>query len=160
LWSKWRKFFGKPPGARLLLIEAYLFLGWARVLKLLPFSRVAPRLGRQMAETSYQRVAEDDRTIGRVSRAVRTMSRHTWWESQCLVMALAAMKMLRRRGIDSTLYLGTAKDESGRLIAHAWLRSGPYYLTGSEEMGIFTVVGIFGCFAAERRGAGRRLQNG
>ncbi len=72
------------------------------------------------------------------------MSRHTWWESQCLVMAIAAMKMLDRRGIESTLYLGTARDADGKMIAHAWLRSGNIYLTGFEEMRKFTVVGKFG----------------
>ena len=62
------------------------------------------------------------------------MSRYTFWESQCLVKAIAAMKMLERRQIESTLYLGTAKDENGKLIAHAWLRSGPFYITGAEGM--------------------------
>ena len=51
--------------------------------------------------------------------------------------------MLEKRGIESTLYLGTAKDESGELIAHAWLRSGPYFVTGAEGMEKFTVVGKF-----------------
>ena len=51
--------------------------------------------------------------------------------------------MLERRNIDSTLYLGTAKDYQGQFIAHAWLRSGPFYLTGAEEMGRFIVVGKF-----------------
>ncbi|GAE44160.1 hypothetical protein JCM21738_846 [Mesobacillus boroniphilus JCM 21738] len=51
--------------------------------------------------------------------------------------------MLQRRGINSTLYLGTAKDETGKLIAHAWLRSGSYYVSGAEEMNRFTVVSKF-----------------
>ena len=71
------------------------------------------------------------------------MSRYTFWESQCLVKAIAAMKMLERRQIESTLYLGTAKDEKGKLIAHAWLRSGPFYITGAEVMEKFTVVSKF-----------------
>ena len=62
------------------------------------------------------------------------MSKYTFWESQCLVKAIAAMKMLERRNIESTLYLGTARDESGKMIAHAWLRSGPFYITGAEGM--------------------------
>ena len=45
--------------------------------------------------------------------------------------------MLERRNIESTLYLGTAKDDQGQFIAHAWLRSGPFYLTGAEEMEAF-----------------------
>ena len=30
---------------------------------------------------------------------------------------------------------------NGELIAHAWLRSGPFYITGAEVMERFTVVG-------------------
>lgn len=156
---KWRSFVKMPFAMKLMLAEAYVFLGWSRILKLFPFSKVAPNLGVQMAETSWSHPGEDERMIRRVARAVRTMSRYTWWESKCLVRAIAAMKMLRRRGIDSTLYLGTAKDKSGQLVAHAWLRSGPYYLTGAEEMEQFTVVGKFGYFAPDRRGQ-RRHRHG
>jgi hypothetical protein len=41
------------------------------------------------------------------------------------------------------MYLGTAKDETGKLIAHAWLRSGPLFITGAEVMEQFTVVSKF-----------------
>ena len=54
------------------------------------------------------------------------MSKYTFWESQCLVKAIAGMKMLERRNIESTLYLGTAKDAKGQMYrSDAWLRSGP-----------------------------------
>lgn len=79
----------------------------------------------------------------KVSRAVHTMSRVTWWESQCLVKAYAAMKMLNRRGISSTLYLGSGRDEQGNMAAHAWLRSGSYLVTGKEGHERYTVVGMF-----------------
>ena len=75
-----------------------------------------------------------------VSQAVNIMSCYTFWESQCLVKAIAAMKMLERRQIESTIYFGTAKDENGKMIAHAWLRSGPFYITGAEGMERFVVV--------------------
>ena len=71
--------------------------------------------------------------LKQISNAIDIMSKYTFWESQCLVRAIAGMKMLERRNIESTLYLGTAKDESGKLIAHAWLRSGPFYITGQRE---------------------------
>ncbi len=72
------------------------------------------------------------------------MSRYTFWESMCLVQAIAALKMLERRGVASTLYLGTSRGASGEMLAHAWLRSGPIYLTGFEQMRKFTVVALFG----------------
>ncbi|WP_078428888.1 lasso peptide biosynthesis B2 protein [Alkalihalobacterium alkalinitrilicum] len=128
---------------KLMCIEAYFYLGWARFLKLLPFSKVAPSLGQKMEETTITPIVEDKKTLRNVSQAIHMMSRYTFWESQCLVKAIAGMKMLEKRGIESTLYLGTAKDENGKLIAHAWLRSGPYFISGAEGMEKFTVVSKF-----------------
>ncbi|MBO0996454.1 lasso peptide biosynthesis B2 protein [Bacillus sp. SD075] len=128
---------------KLLYIEAVLHLGRARYLKSISFSKVAPTLGEQMKESSYEWNAGNKEILANVSRAINIMSRYTIWESQCLVKAMAAMKMLEKREIDSTLYLGTAKDENGGLIAHAWLRSGPFYITGAEVMDRFTVVSKF-----------------
>ena len=78
-----------------------------------------------------------------ISEAIHIMSKYTIWESQCLVKAIAGMKMLQRRQIESTLYLGTARDDTGQMIAHAWLRSGPFYISGSEGMERFAVVAKF-----------------
>ncbi|HDR7848242.1 TPA: lasso peptide biosynthesis B2 protein [Bacillus toyonensis] len=128
---------------KLLFLEAFIFLGWARVLKSITFSKVAPSLGDYMNETSVAQIQQHEDTLKEVSEAISIMSRYTFWESQCLVKAIAGMKMLQKRDIESTLYLGTAKDNSGALIAHAWLRSGSFYVTGSEGMEKFTVVGSF-----------------
>jgi len=140
---KLRKFMQQPAEKRKLLLEAFVFLAWARLLKLLPFSRLAPALGKPMTETPHVHDLSAERTVRQISEAVRIMSRHTFWESQCLVQALAAKKMLERRRLDSTLYLGTARDKQGKLIAHAWLRSGPIYLTGAGERRLFTTVATF-----------------
>jgi len=134
-----------PPLPRRIIAEAVLYLAWARVLKALPFSKVAPSLGVPMQETSATSSSpEEAETVKKIARVIKLTSKHTWWESMCLVRAIAAMKMLERRHIESTLYLGTAKDESGKMIAHAWLRSGPLCVTGGEEMPAFTEVGRFG----------------
>ncbi|WP_347548685.1 lasso peptide biosynthesis B2 protein [Pseudalkalibacillus hwajinpoensis] len=128
---------------RSLLLESYYHLGKARLDKSVSFSKVAPTLGLQMDETDYEINGLHQQTLRKISQSIHIMSKYTLWESQCLVKAIAAMRMLERRGIESTLYLGTAKGESGELIAHAWLRSGPYYITGAEGMERFTVVGKF-----------------
>jgi hypothetical protein len=127
----------------LLFIEAFIFLGWARILKSRPFSKVSPTLGIHMDETSLSYNQSNRKILTNISETIHIMSRHTIWESKCLVKAIAGMKMLERRQIESTLYLGTARDETGKMIAHAWLRSGPFYITGAEEMDRFTVVGKF-----------------
>ncbi|WP_368659560.1 lasso peptide biosynthesis B2 protein [Metabacillus halosaccharovorans] len=129
--------------SKILLLESFFYLGVGRYLKNIPFSKVAPSLGSHMEETTFDSSTVDQKVLANISQAIHIMSRYTIWESQCLVKAIAAMKMLEKRKIESTLYLGTARDESGQLIAHAWLRSGPYYITGFEEMAKFTVVGKF-----------------
>lgn len=141
--NKIKAFLFLDAKTKLLYVEAYVFLGWARILKLFPFSKVASTLGIQMEETSLEFIPSNREMLRNISQAVHIMSRYTFWESECLVKAIASMKMLEKRGIESTLYLGTSKDENGKLIAHAWLRSGPFYISGSEGMEEFTVVSRF-----------------
>lgn len=141
--KKMMSFFKLSFDTKLLFIEAFILLGWARILKMIPFSKLAPTLGSHMEETTYHPINIDRKQIKKVSTAIHVMSRYTFWESQCLVKAIAGMKMLNRRKIESTLYLGTARDEQGKMVAHAWLRSGPLYISGSEGMEKFTVVSIF-----------------
>lgn len=126
----------------LLFGEAYLYLGLARLLLLRPFAKVAPLLGAKSEETE-QHESKDMIVLKRIAHAIDIVSRYTFWDSKCLVKAIAGMKMLERRSIDSTLYLGTAKDEHKKLIAHAWLRSGSLYVTGAEVMQQFVVVEKF-----------------
>lgn len=145
------KFLRWPAERRRLMLEAWCWLAWARVMKAIPFKRLAPTLGRPMTETPHVHDLSAERVVRSISEAVRVMSRHTFWESQCLVQALAARKMLERRSMDSTLYLGTAKDKQGNLIAHAWLRSGPVYLTGAGERRLFTTVAAFGTEHSNRK---------
>ncbi|MDR6878664.1 hypothetical protein J2X61_000405 [Bacillus sp. 3255] len=100
-------------------------------------------MGKPMHETSAIQVDTNRVTLRQIASAIEIMSKYTLWDSKCLVRAIAGMKMLNRRQIESTLYLGTAKDESMKMIAHAWLRSGLFYVTGKEGMEKFTVVGKF-----------------
>ncbi|AYA77620.1 lasso peptide biosynthesis B2 protein [Bacillus sp. Y1] len=153
--SKCSTFFRLGLITQLLFLEAFILLGWARFLKMKRFSDIAPILGEQMSETSYDFIEDEKQMIKNISSAIHIMSKYTFWESQCLVKAIAGMKMLERRDIDSTLYLGTARENDGKLIAHAWLRSGPLYISGVEEMKRFTVVSMF----AKRTGSEKGERN-
>ncbi|WP_426870050.1 lasso peptide biosynthesis B2 protein [Jeotgalibacillus proteolyticus] len=135
-----------------MLLETYVHLAKARIAKTKPFSEIAPSLGDHMEETSFEPEPANKRVLASVSQSVNLMSKYTFWESQCLVKAIAAMRMLEKRKIESTLYLGTGRDEHGKLAAHAWLRSGPYYITGSEGMEKYTVVGKFAKRIPEKMG--------
>ncbi|MCM3131524.1 lasso peptide biosynthesis B2 protein [Paenibacillus polysaccharolyticus] len=145
MFRKVKAYFSLPSTIRRLIWEAYVLLGWARIQKARPFAKIAPGLGIPMLETpvvglNRNQVIE----IRNISKAVMLASKYTLWESQCLVMAIAAMKMLERRKIASTLYMGTARNKQGQLKAHAWLRSGKLIVTGADTMDQYTVVGLFG----------------
>ena len=143
LFQKIKTFIILDNKTKFLLLEAFIFLAWALILKAMKFSKIAPSLGNHMEETSFEYQSSNAKILRNVSNAIYIMSKYTLWESKCLVKAIAGMKMLQRRRIESTLYLGTSKDETGSMIAHAWLRSGALYITGAEEMRRFTVVGKF-----------------
>ncbi|HZD11211.1 MAG TPA: lasso peptide biosynthesis B2 protein [Candidatus Binatia bacterium] len=128
---------------RRLLLEAFLWLGAARFcLLIIPFRRIAPLLGAHMAQTGDDVSLETARLAQRVGWAVSAAARRTPWESACLAQAIGAKAMLRRRQIDSTLYLGVARDEKQALTAHAWLRCGSAIVTGGDHSS-YTVISSF-----------------
>ena len=140
---KLRLFISFDLKTKLLFMEAYFYLGWAYILLKRPFKNVVPILGIEKHETVVKDDIEQLPIIKKVSNAIQIMSRYTLWDSKCLVKAVASMKMLERRKIDSTLYLGTARNDAGKMVAHAWLRSGTFLVSGIEGMKKFTVVSYF-----------------
>lgn len=69
-----------------------------------------------------------------VAKEVGRICKKTTWESKCLVRALTAQRLLKEKGIHSTMYLG-CKMEEGKMVAHAWLRCGEMYVTGGDGQG-------------------------
>jgi hypothetical protein len=110
---------------------------------IVPFRRLAAGLGDEMAESPAEETETQRAAVTRIGWAVRELGKRLPWMSQCLVQAVAATWMLRRRGIPSTLYFGLAKDTGGELKAHAWVRSGTQVLTGAQGRHGFTMVATF-----------------
>lgn len=122
------------------MAEAVTCLALARLaVVLLPFRVLSRWLGVKRGETP-DAVAADARTLG-VGKAVARVAERTPWRSKCLEQAIAAKAMLRRRGVESTLYLGVAREPFG---AHAWLRVGGLNVTGGQDVGRYAVVASFG----------------
>ncbi|MDQ0187228.1 lasso peptide biosynthesis B2 protein [Cytobacillus kochii] len=151
IFHKLKHFLALPWEKKQLLIEALIYLAYARIYKQLPFSKVSHLLGKHMKETEQTQDLHRENPIQQISEAVHHMSRYTFWESECLVKAVACMKMLERRGIESTLYLGTARDDYGEFVAHAWLRSGTFFLSGAHEKDKFTIVSMFACIPKKEK---------
>ena len=78
-----------------------------------------------------------------VGWAVAAVGCRTPWTSTCLVQALAALVMLRHRGVGSTLHLGVAMDAAAGFQAHAWLCCGDHFVTGGSEREGFTRLSTF-----------------
>ncbi len=80
----------------------------------------------------------------KITNIVLSISRNTPWESKCLVQALSCKKMLQKRGVITTLYLGVCKDYNDKeLAAHAWLKMGDFILTGRSGHKDFKVVNYY-----------------
>lgn len=130
---------------KFLIIEALLFLGISRIfLFMFEFKKIAPYLGEHMKKSLDENSETNQVKAIKVSWAINLMSRHTFWESKCMVQAMTAKMMLKRRRIKSTLYLGVAKNDTRGFIAHAWVSCGDLIVTGAKGVNQFTVVSMFG----------------
>lgn len=97
--SRLRKFLALPHADRGCLLEAAFWLGLARLsILILPFRRIAPVLGRHMAQSPEKPGAAPAALLDRISWAVATASRHLPWKCLCLVQAMAGKAMLKCRG--------------------------------------------------------------
>ena len=121
---------------RNLTIKALFLSGVARFrIYFYPGKALYKYLGNLGEETSQDAMENDAiRDVYFVSDKVARVAKRVPWESQCLVQAMVAQRLLRGYGLNSTLYLGVgrAADEGNKMVAHAWVRCGPYYVCGGN----------------------------
>lgn len=86
---------------------------------------------------------EAEPVVDRVAWAIEAVRWATPWDSNCLARALTGKRMLRRRRVDCTIYLGVKKSDPRSLEAHAWLRCGEKIITGEPGHDQFIVVATF-----------------
>lgn len=127
--------------ARYYVPEAFLLSGLYRWRMLhRPFEKWSSTLYPRSTESPE--TAPENLTVDRIALAVNWTCRRTPWQSKCMVQALTARRMLSCRGIQTTLYMGAARDREG-MIAHAWLRYGCRTVTGFTDRP-YAVTGVFG----------------
>ncbi|MFN3350504.1 lasso peptide biosynthesis B2 protein [Pseudorhodoplanes sp.] len=125
------------------LREAALLLRLSQLaISLLPPSRIFAWVDRPPGRV--RRFAADEADW--VAWAVEHVARRRGMKAACLVQALAAHAMLRRRGIPSTLCLGVC-GSGGSVAAHAWIESQGRRLTGGADAATFTPLTAFGSTA-------------
>jgi transglutaminase superfamily protein len=118
-------------------------------LVLFSFRRIAARLGEvsspdlPSANPAADRLRTQPVAAARdIGWAVSCAARHVPFEAVCLPQAIAAKKMLARRGVKSVLHFGVARGEDS-LDAHAWVDSDGVEVTGYPVAGRFREVARF-----------------
>lgn len=143
-------FLRKNPWKQETLLTYYYSAVFRMQLLLLPPGKMRKSWGRENGESAGMQTPEEYRQAAIISRIVGKVCDKTPWQSKCLVRALAAQRLLYRRGMSSTLYLGCGMEE-GKMVAHAWLRCGEIYVTGGDGSS-YTTVARFCKDVPEKRG--------
>lgn len=142
-------FLVRNPWKKETILTYYYSAKFRLQLLLLPTERLYKNWGTRDLESAWAEPVETYRQAAAVSRIVNRVCDRTPWQSKCLVRALTAQRLLYRRGISTTLYMGCGVEE-GKMVAHAWLRCGKIYVTGGDGSG-YTTVARF-CLEAGRKG--------
>lgn len=144
MWSDLQRYRTTSSTRRHLLWEAVAGLAVARiVMACVPFRRIAAWLGTPGTESPRTATAEQIRTAQEIGWAVGVLARRVPWDGRCLAQAMAATGMLRRRGLEGTVSFGVTEGESVKFDAHAWLRIGPYFVTGGPGHERFRTLTTF-----------------
>jgi hypothetical protein len=98
---------------------------------LLRFSRTKSLLDR-LQKRPIPRLVARKQCLRRIARLVEAASHMIPGGRHCLTRAMVLELFLRRRGHDAQVKIGVARDDSGKLIAHAWLHCEGIVLIGGE----------------------------
>jgi hypothetical protein len=117
--NRLRKFFALQLSDQGLLMESVIRLAWTSLgLRVLPFSYWRPRLGTSAEGTTT--LPGNSPPAERIAWAVGVAAGYVPGAT-CLVQALAAKSMLRRKGYPALVRIGVRAGEGSHLEAHAWL---------------------------------------
>lgn len=131
-----------------------MLLGIMRLaILLLPFRRIARRLGPSDQESPLELTPQQRERALEVRWAIRAISSRTPWNSNCFPQALTALVLLRRRNVPCTLYLGARFSDGAEwsqgavLRGHAWLRAGRIDICGGRAASGFGKLARYGAGA-------------
>lgn len=119
-----------PARPGLLLLTFPLVLATRLALWCVPY-RVLRLVPRRLA-TRLRRAGQPDWSSEHIARYVRFVSRFVPGAT-CLTQALATELLLRVAGVDCTLRIGVAKDQHGKVLAHAWVERGRTVVIGGPR---------------------------
>jgi Transglutaminase-like superfamily len=148
--NRLKKFIALTPRHKLILVQAWLMLGWYRAgILLVSFKRLTRNLQHHAIPALPAPLSEDqEHEALMIGRLVTAASRITPWQSFCLTQVLVAQRLLASRNIPGQFYLGVRRgceltDDPTGLSAHAWLQCGEDIVSGKARHEEFTVVSAF-----------------
>ena len=97
-----------PFNDKLLVLETMFWLSFFQILILLfPSKKIAKCLGVKTGQKQLGFLTHTQKLQAvRITQTVSRVNNHLPWHNRCLVRALAAKVILRRRGVLSLLFLG------------------------------------------------------
>ena len=144
---KYKKYLKIVYMNKLFILEIFFISAVIRFCILIfPFRKIMQFLGSEEKETSSYENNGNLLKAYNIAYIVKLVSKITLWKSNCLVQATTVQFLLKKCKIQSTIYLGVAKNKAGKMFAHSWLRCGNEILTGKENKQCFVCVGYFGFF--------------
>lgn len=129
-----RKFFQLPLDERLILAQAWgLFLLVDLALRILPVTRLLSLSQRIALKRKGDPALTLVPSVMRLSWLVEVAGRYAPVTATCLKRALVLSWLLGRRGTQTELRIGVARQE-GRIRAHAWLDYDGQVILGHQEL--------------------------
>lgn len=129
--SKLQSFLTLDTSDRFATVEAMGRIAWAQwLVRAVPPRHWRSHFGSRTDFPQPSAAKADVATIRRVRLAIVRALRNLPGAPNCLPQALAAKRMLERRGIGARLFIGTLRDDSGVARFHAWLKVDEEWVTG------------------------------
>jgi hypothetical protein len=115
-----KKIISLPLNEKLLLSEAFFALIlFYFVVNLLPLKYYSRFVGKYMQKSEL--ICSNESQYKAICKALKRAKKAIPFHIKCMVSSVALKKMLDRRNVSSTLFLGLQKTENKELKAHAWV---------------------------------------
>ena len=128
---------------KLFFIAVFLVIKVKILISLFPLRFYSSSLGIQHKNPSDFIDSKKLTSLHKVSRTLKRVSAYLPFKNKCLADAIVAKKMLKKLGLESTLYLGVGREDEMKIIAHAWLICNGTIVTGQKGMERFVAVEWF-----------------
>lgn len=146
--EKLQRLWHLPLHEKYWIVFLYPYSGIIRFALLsAPFRWLAHGLGQHYHNVQFSPLvsAQQRQQAWRIGRIVERIAAYTPWQSKCLVQAIMVRTLLSVYGIPYILYIGASltKNTDTPMKAHAWVKVGPWVVSGREGHKAYAVVSAF-----------------